>query len=123
MSKKEFIERPGSPNKRPQGSRPSSRSIKMWVLFEGDEDAEKFVFKEDDFANMDEFLKADLDDFKKVLRKHYPFLNSIKNKMIMLFDESFEHLDPRTNLSFLDVSKDSDTTIIVCYPLFHLSSK
>ena len=72
---------------------------------------------------MNEFLKADLDDFKKVLRKHYPFLNSIKNKMIMLFDESFEHLDPRTNLSFLDVSKDSDTTIIVCYPLFHLSSK
>ncbi|CAG8675778.1 12002_t:CDS:2 [Funneliformis caledonium] len=113
----EFIEQPGSPSKRPQGSRPSSRSIKMWVLFEGDEDAEKFVFKEDDFANMDEFSKADLDDFKKVLREHYPFLNSIENKLIALFDESLERLDPRTNLSSLDVGKDSDTTIIVRYPI------
>ncbi|CAG8588009.1 17587_t:CDS:2, partial [Funneliformis caledonium] len=117
----EFIEQPGSPSKRPQGSRPSSRSIKMWVLFEGDEDAEKFVFKEDDFANMDEFSKADLDDFKKVLREHYPFLNSIENKLIALFDESLERLDPRTNLSSLDVGKDSDTTIIVRYPLSRLS--
>ena len=95
----------------------------MWVLLEGDEDAEKFVLKEDDFANMTEFLKADLDDFKGVLRKHYPFLNSTENKMIALFNESLERLDPRTNLNSLDVGKDSNTTLIIRYPLSDLSSK
>src|SRR5688572_11229750 len=119
----EFIEWSGFPNKRPQGSCPSSRSIKMWVLFEGDEDAEKFVLKKDDFADMDKFLKADLDDFKRVLCRHYPFLDNIENKMISLFNKSLERLDPRTNLSSLDVGEDSNTTIIVRYPLSDLSSK
>ncbi|CAG8725956.1 9861_t:CDS:2, partial [Funneliformis caledonium] len=119
----EFIERPGSPNKRPQGSCPSSCPIKMWVLFEGKENARKFVLKEDDFKNLEEFLSADLDDFKSALRKHHPFLISSENEDITLFNESLKCLDPRTNLNSLDVGKDSDTTIIVRYPLSRLSIK
>ncbi|CAI2172526.1 10875_t:CDS:2 [Funneliformis geosporum] len=76
----EFIERPGSLNKRPQGSRP----MRIW----------------------------------SVLRKHHPFLKSAENEDITLFNES---LRPNTNLSSLDVGKDSDTTIIVRYPLSRLS--
>jgi len=94
----------------------------MWVLFEGKEDAKKFVLKDDDFKD-EEFYNVDLDDFKNVLRKHYSILKSIENEDIALFNENLERLDPRTNLSSLDVGKDSDTTIIVCYPLFRLSSK
>src|SRR6266498_207387 len=93
----EFIERPGSQKKRSQGSHPSSRPVKMWVLFEGEEDAEKFVLKEEDFRDLDEFLSADLDDFKSVLRKHYPFLENTGNKEIALFNESLERLNPATN--------------------------
>jgi hypothetical protein len=116
----EFIEQAGSPNKRP---RPSSRPIKMWVLFEGEEEAEKFVLNEDDFTDLEEFLSADLDDFKRILRKYYPFLKSAENKMIALFNENLERLDPRTNLSSLNVDKYSNTEIIVRYPLSDLSSK
>src|SRR5688572_2713270 len=91
----EFIEWTGFPNKRPQGpARPSSHPIKVWVLFEGEEDAEKLVLKEEVF--WDEFYNANLDDFKSVLRKHYPFLKSAENKNIVLFNESLEYLDPAT---------------------------
>src|SRR3954452_12560815 len=108
---------PRFPKKRSKGSRSSSRPIKMWVLFEGEEDAEKFVLKKEDFKDLNEFLSANLDDFKSVLRKHYPFLKSAENKKIALFNESFERLDPATNLSSLNVSKSSATKIIVRYPI------
>src|SRR5581483_3472651 len=120
----EFIERPGSPNKRLRpsshsSSRPNSSKfiIKMWVLVEGEEDAEKFVLKEDDFEDYDEFLRADLDDFKRVLRKRYPFLKDTENNKIALFNENLERYDPATNLNSLDVGESSVTKIIVRYPI------
>ena len=116
----EFIERTSSSNKHPQGSHQSSRQVKVWFLFEGKEEPEKVELKEGDFKDWEEFLKADLDDFKKVLRKCYSFLENVENKRIILFNESLERLKPNTSLSSLDV----DTNIIIVrYPLSHLSSK
>src|SRR5215212_8545419 len=94
-----------SPDFRLPSPHPSSRlrsTIKMWVLLEDKYDPVKFVLDDDDFKDYEEFTKADLDDFKRVLCKHYPELKNVKNENIKLFNESLEHLDPRTNLSSLD---------------------
>ncbi|RIA86341.1 hypothetical protein C1645_740935 [Glomus cerebriforme] len=126
-----FIEHSDSLNKclRPSSSPNfcpnfSKSIIKLWVQFEGNPDIMQFVLKEDDFNDMDEFNDVNLDGFKSVLHEYYPLLKSVENYDIELFNESFQFLNPATKLSSLNVvGRNSNTKIIVRYPLSSLSIK